>query len=80
MKTYKVSSQGRITIPKDIRTQFEIKPGTRIHFSQHGNQIILEPITARFYRNLRGSLKGSGVLESLIAERKKDQERELNRG
>jgi AbrB family looped-hinge helix DNA binding protein len=80
MKPYKVTTQGRIVIPATIRKQFEIKPATRVYFSENGNRIILEPITPKFYRNLRGSLKGTGVLESLVKERRKDNERELNPG
>ena len=72
MRTYKVTSRGRIVIPATIRKQFNIKPGTRIFISEYGNQIILEPITPAFYKNLRGSLKGSNLLDSLIEERKID--------
>jgi hypothetical protein len=37
---------------------------------------VLKAITPRHIRNLRGSLKGSGVLKSLTVDRKR--ERELN--
>ena len=80
MKPYKVTTQGRIVIPVSIRKHFDIKPGTLVYFSENGNRIILEPITSKFYRKLLGSLKGTGVLESLVEERKKDNERELNLG
>ena len=72
MKTVNVSTKGRIVIPVRIRRQYGIKPGTRVYFTEHDNKIILEPITPQFYRNLRGSLKGTGVLQALLQERKKE--------
>jgi hypothetical protein len=38
------------------------------------NLIVLNPITARYIRNLRGALKGSGVLKSLMDGRKRTRE------
>jgi AbrB family looped-hinge helix DNA binding protein len=72
MKVSRVTTQGRIVIPSNIRRRFGIKPGTRIYFAEYGNKIILEPITPMFYRNLRGSLKKHSCVELLIKERIKD--------
>jgi len=39
------------------------------------NEIAL-PISMQYLENLQGSLKGSGVLEFLLDERRKDKDRE----
>jgi len=43
MKTATVSTQGRFTIPVELRKKWGIKPGTRISFEQAGNTIKLRP-------------------------------------
>lgn len=82
MSTSIVTTKGQIVIPSKIRRQFGIKAGTKVHFviepseKHQEEKIVLEPVTPEFYRKLRGSLKGTGVLQSLIEERAKDKERE----
>jgi hypothetical protein len=53
---------------------FEIGEGTRALVYQEGDAIILKPITPGHIKNLRGSLKGSGVLKSLMNDRKRERE------
>jgi len=63
MPVVKTSSKGQIVIPVEIRKKFGIKPGQKVNE---------DPIKA-----LRGILKGKPSLtKSLLAERKKDRERE----
>jgi hypothetical protein len=35
---------------------------------------VLKPITTQHIKNLRGSLKGSGVLKALMDDRKRERE------
>ena len=66
--------KGQVVIPRWLRKQFDIEAGTRALVYQEGDAIILKPITLRHIKNLRGSLKGSGVLKALMEDRKHERE------
>jgi len=40
----KLSSQGRVTIPKDLRIKHNIKPGTKFSFIEKEGEILLKPV------------------------------------
>jgi bifunctional DNA-binding transcriptional regulator/antitoxin component of YhaV-PrlF toxin-antitoxin module len=63
-----------VTIPLWLRKEFGIEEGTRALVYREGDAILLKPITPRRIKNLRGSLKGSGVLKSLMDGRKRERE------
>ncbi len=75
MKT-RTSTKGRIVIPAALRRKYGIKNGTKIIVTDGEGSIILKPVTEQYLRNLQGSLKGKGVLKTLIDERRKDKNRE----
>jgi AbrB family looped-hinge helix DNA binding protein len=66
--------KGQVVIPNWLRKQFDIEEGTRALVYQDGDAIVLKPITPRQIRSLRGSLKGSGVLKSLMDDRNRERE------
>jgi len=66
--------KGQVVIPNWLRKQFEIEAGTRALVYPDGDSIVLKPITSRHIRNLRGSLKGAGVLKSMMEDRKRERE------
>lgn len=66
--------KGQVVIPNWLRKEFEIEEGTRALVYQEGDAIILKPITPRHIKSLRGSLKGSGVLKSMMGDRKRERE------
>jgi len=72
MKTH-ANKKGQIVIPSVLRKKYGIKEGTRIMFLDTGDSIVLKPITDQYFKKLQGSLKGTGVLKALIAERRKDK-------
>jgi len=72
--TIRFTVKGQVVIPSWLRKEFEIEEGTRALVYQEGDAIVLKPITPRHIRNLRGSLKGSGVLKSLMEDRKHERE------
>jgi AbrB family looped-hinge helix DNA binding protein len=72
--TIRFSVKGQVVIPSWLRRVFEIGEGTRALVYQEGDAIILKPITPGHIKNLRGSLKGSGVLKSLMNDRKRERE------
>lgn len=65
--------KGQVVIPQWLRKNLEIEEGTRALVYQEGDAIVLKPITPGHIRALRGSLKGSGVLKSLMDGRKRER-------
>jgi bifunctional DNA-binding transcriptional regulator/antitoxin component of YhaV-PrlF toxin-antitoxin module len=65
---------GHVAIPRWLRNELGIEGGTRALVYLEGDAIVLKPITSRYIKNLRGSLKGSGVLKSLMDGRKRERE------
>ena len=74
MNTARVTTRGRLTIPAALRRRFNIKPGTRITFIEEHDQIILQPITPKYLKSLRSSLRRAGVLKALMDDRKHERE------
>jgi AbrB family looped-hinge helix DNA binding protein len=72
--TIRFTVKGQVVIPRWLRTLFDIEEGTRALVYQEGDAIVLKPITPRHIRALRGSLKGSGVLKSLMEDRKRERD------
>ena len=53
---------GRIVLPKKLRDDFNIEPGTQIHIEESGQKIILKPIHGEpNFRLKEGVLVFSGV-------------------
>lgn len=75
METY-ATVKGQIVIPAQLRRKYGIKNGTKIIVTDGGDAIILKPVTEQYLKGLQGSLKGKGVLKTLMEERRKDKERE----
>lgn len=68
-----VTTKGQVVIPARLRKRLRIKKGTLVAFTEDNGRLILQPITPEFIASERGCLKGSGALEHLLAERKKDR-------
>jgi AbrB family looped-hinge helix DNA binding protein len=73
--TVRFTGKGQVVIPRGLRKELNIKDGTRTLVYQEGDAIVLKPITPRHIRNLRGSLKGLGLLKALMDGRKRERER-----
>ena len=63
----------QVVIPIWLRKEVDIEAGTRALVYADGDAIVLQPITAKHIRRLRGSLKGTGVLEALMEDRKRER-------
>jgi AbrB family looped-hinge helix DNA binding protein len=72
METY-ATVKGQIVIPVELRRKYGITEHTKIVIVDNGKEIILRPITDQYLRSLQGSLKGSGALDVLLTERKRDK-------
>jgi len=72
--TVSFSVKGQVVIPRWLRQEYDIEKGTRAIVYSEGDHIVLKPVTARFIRGLRGSLKGTRAWEVFRQERKKERE------
>ena len=68
------SIKGQVVIPRRLRKEFEIEEGTRAYVEATPEGILIKPVTTKFIRSLRGSLKGKGVLKALMQDRKAERE------
>lgn len=68
------SVKGQVVIPRRLRKEFEIEEGTRAYVEATPEGILLRPVTAKFIRSLRGSLKGKGVMKAMMEDRKAERE------
>lgn len=75
MEAY-ITTKGQIVIPAELRRKYGITTKTKIVIVDREDGIVLRPITDQYLRRLQGSLKGSGALEFLLEERRKDKEME----
>jgi AbrB family looped-hinge helix DNA binding protein len=71
-----VSAKGQVVIPKEIRDELDIKPGTRLAWSFDGGQLQVIRVPDDPVRALRGVLKGKGSFGEWLAERNAERERE----
>jgi len=72
--TVNFGAKGQVVIPRRLRRDFEIEEGTKAQVYAENGLIVLKPITAKYIRSLRGSLKGSGVMKALMEDRKRERE------
>ncbi|MBA2351169.1 MAG: AbrB/MazE/SpoVT family DNA-binding domain-containing protein [Burkholderiales bacterium] len=66
--------KGQVVIPSWLRKEFGIEKDTRAIVYKEGDHIVLKPMTREQLKSLRGSLKGKGVLQGLMADRKRERE------
>ena len=57
-----------------MRTEFEIEEGTRAQVYAENGYIVLKPITAKYIKSLRGSLKGTKAMEIFVRERRRERD------
>ncbi len=77
MEAAYVTSKGQLVIPARIRRKLGIKPGTKVCFVEREGEILFQPVTKEYIRRVCGILKSAtSVTQELLAERKKDKERE----
>jgi AbrB family looped-hinge helix DNA binding protein len=73
-ETVYFSVKGQVVIPRRLRKEFDIEEGTRAQVYAENGQIVLKPITSKFIKSLRGSLKGTRAMETFMAERKRERD------
>ena len=77
MITTIVTTKGQIVIPSKIRRKLNIKKGTRLSIEENGDQLILQPLTADYFKKVAGiaGTKGKG-LSALFEDRVKEKDNE----
>ncbi len=67
-------TKGQVVIPRRLRTEFEIEEGTRAQVYAENGHIVLKPITSKYIKSLRGSLKGTKAMEVFRGERRRERD------
>lgn len=73
-ETVQFTTKGQVVIPARVRREFEIEEGTKASVTVTPEGILLRPITRTYIKSLRGSLKGRGVMKSMMADRKREKD------
>ena len=64
------TSKHQIIVPKNLRKKYNIKPGTRIMFTDKGNgEIVMRALTKEYFESLAGWLNTPGILDDLLKEK-----------
>lgn len=66
--------KGQVVIPRWLRKEFEIEEGTRAQVYPENGHIVIKPITAKYIKSLRGSLKGTKAMDVFMAERRRERD------
>ena len=74
MESSIVGAKGQVVIPKEIRAMFQMKEGTRVCFEARNGELVLTPLTPRYFERMAGCLgTGGKALKLLLEERKKER-------
>ena len=69
-----VGAKGQVVITKTIRAMFNIKQGMRVHFEARHGEVVLTPLTPRYFERMAGCLEiGGKATKSLLEERKRER-------
>jgi AbrB family looped-hinge helix DNA binding protein len=79
MRRTKVNAKGQVTIPAELRKRLEIKPGTRINWSEEKGRLVLTSTTSRRIEEIRRFLKPKPGESSAFEESFKERARERRR-
>lgn len=71
-----VTERGQTAIPAKIRRRYHLTPHTKLMWLQTRQGLTIVPVSGDPIHSLRGRFKGSNLVGSLLAERKRERERE----
>lgn len=70
-----VTTKGQLVIPARLRRRHGIKKGTRVCLIEHGEEIVLKPMTTGYFEKAAGILGTKGkILKSFMDEKKRERE------
>lgn len=73
MHVSSVSSRGQVVIPKHLRDKLNIKPNSRIVFSEMQGRLLLSVLPADPVQDARGMLKKTTPLTELMRQNRKEE-------
>jgi AbrB family looped-hinge helix DNA binding protein len=77
MTTTVVTTKGQIVIPSKIRRRLNIKKGTKLYIEEKGDELIIKPVTSKYFEKIAGVLETRGKLSrTLVDERRRDKKRD----
>jgi len=75
-----INAKGQVTIPAELRKRLQIKPGTRVTWTEEKGRLVLAHMTGRRMKEIMGFLKPKPgepfMFEELFAERERERRRE----
>jgi len=72
--TQRVGAKGQVVIPKEIRDDLGLHPGSEVDFEKDGGTVRILPAGSAATRGLRGRYAGSGMASELLADRAREPE------
>jgi AbrB family looped-hinge helix DNA binding protein len=70
--TQRVGAKGQVVIPKGIRDELGLKPGSEVDFERDGDGVRILPAGVAATRGLRGRYASSGMAAALIEDRARE--------
>jgi len=70
--TQRVGAKGQVVIPKDLRDQLGLQPGTAVDFEREGDAVLILPVGPAATAGLKGRYGASGMAEALLADRARE--------
>ena len=70
--TQRVGAKGQVVIPKGIRDELGLRPGTEVDFERDGATVRILPAGAAAPDGLRGRYGSSGLADALLADREQE--------
>jgi AbrB family looped-hinge helix DNA binding protein len=70
--TQRVGAKGQVVIPKVIRAELGLSPGSEVDFERDGGTVRILPAGAAATRGLRGRYSSSGLAPALLEDRKNE--------
>jgi antitoxin PrlF len=67
--TQRVGAKGQVVIPKELRDELGLVPGSEVDFERDGEAVRILPAGAAATRGLRGRYSSSGLAAALLEDR-----------
>ena len=69
---HRIGAKGEVVIPKRIREDVGLQPGTAVEFVRDGDGVRIVPVGAAATRGLRGRYASDGLAVALLADRERE--------
>jgi len=77
MEESTITSKGQIVVPARLRRRYGLKPGTKVYFIERDKEIVFQPVTKEYLKNVHGMLTSeTSATKELLKERAKERDHE----